>query len=48
LVVSAQVGLKKGYSLKRISGDVQDLIKNELVDMERFCNALATGKFRIC
>ena len=48
LVVSAQVGLKKGYALKRISGDVQDLIKNELVDMERFCNALATGKFRIC
>jgi S-adenosylmethionine synthetase len=48
LVVSAQVGLKKGYSLKRISGDVQDLIKHELVDMERFCNALATGKFGIC
>ncbi len=48
LVVSAQVGLKRGYSLKRITGDVQDLIKNELVDMERFCNALATGKFGIC
>ena len=44
LVVSTQLSLKKGYSLKRISGDVQDLIKNELVDMERFCNALATGE----
>jgi S-adenosylmethionine synthetase len=48
LVVSTQLSLKKGYSLKRITGDVQDLIKNELVDMERFCNTLATGKFRIC
>lgn len=48
LVVSAQVSLTKGYSLKRISGDVQDLIKNELADMEGFCEALAKGEFRIC
>ena len=48
LVVSTQLSLKKGYSLKRISGEVQDLIKNELVDMEKFCNALAKGQFGIC
>ena len=48
LVVSAQVSLKKGYSLKRISGDVQNLIKNELAEMEEFCDALAKGQFRIC
>ena len=48
LVVSAQVGLKKGYSLTRISGDVQDLIKNELADMKGFCDALAKGQFGVC
>ena len=48
LVVSAQLSLKKGFSLKRITGDVQDLIKNELVDMEGFCDALAKGQFGIC
>jgi S-adenosylmethionine synthetase len=48
LVVSAQVGLKKGYSLKRITGEVQDLIKHELGAMEGFCEALATGKFGVC
>ena len=48
LVVSAQVGVKKGYSLKRISGEAQELIKHELADMEHFCEALATGQFRIC
>jgi S-adenosylmethionine synthetase len=48
LVVSAQVSLKKGYSLKRISGDVQDLIKNELAGMEGFCDALAKGHFGVC
>jgi S-adenosylmethionine synthetase len=47
LVVSAQVGLKKGYSLKRVSGDVQDLIKNELAGMKDFCDALAQGQFGI-
>jgi len=47
LVVSAQVGLKKGYSLKRVSGDVQDLIKKELAGMKDFCDALATGQFEI-
>jgi S-adenosylmethionine synthetase len=48
LVVSTQLSLKKGFSLKRITGDVQDLIKNELVDMGNFCNALAKGQFGIC
>lgn len=48
LVVSAQVGVKKGYSLKRISGEVQGLIKHELADMEHFCEALAKGQFGIC
>ncbi len=48
LVVSAQVSLKKGYSLKRISGDIQDLIKNELAGMEGFCDALAKGHFGVC
>ncbi len=48
LVVSAQVGVKKGFSLKRISGEVQELIKHELADMEHFCEALAKGQFRIC
>jgi S-adenosylmethionine synthetase len=48
LVVSTQLSLKKGFSLKRITGDVEDLIKNELVDMENFCNALAKGQFGIC
>jgi S-adenosylmethionine synthetase len=48
LVVSAQVGLKKGYSLTRISKEVQDLIKNELADMKGFCHALAKGQFGVC
>ena len=47
LVISAQVGLKKGYALKRISGDVYDLIKNELGNMQGFCDALSIGKFEI-
>lgn len=47
-VVSAQVGVKKGYSLKRISRDIQALITGELRDMEKFCEALATGQFEIC
>ena len=48
MVVSTQVGLKKGYSLKRITGDVQDLIKHELADMKGFCDALAKGQFGVC
>lgn len=47
LVVSAQVGVKKGFSLKPISGEVQALIKHELADMEHFCEALAKGQFGI-
>ncbi|WP_342349304.1 methionine adenosyltransferase [uncultured Nitrospira sp.] len=48
LVVSAQVGVNKGYSLKRISGEVQEMIKQELAGMEHFCEALAKGQFGIC
>jgi S-adenosylmethionine synthetase len=48
VMVSAQVGLKKGYSLKRISKDVQALIKSELGGMETFCEDLAKGRYRIC
>jgi S-adenosylmethionine synthetase len=48
LVVSAQVGVNKGYSLKRISGEVQELIKHELADMEHFCEGLAKGQFEVC
>jgi S-adenosylmethionine synthetase len=47
LVVSAQVGLKKGYSLKRISREIQELIRHELADMESFCEALAKGQFGV-
>ncbi|WNM62253.1 methionine adenosyltransferase [Candidatus Nitrospira neomarina] len=47
LVVSAQVGVKKGFSLKRISGEVQELIKHELADMESFCDNLAKGQFGV-
>ena len=47
LVVSAQVGVNKGYSLKRISGEIQELIKHELGDMESFCDALSKGQFRV-
>ena len=47
LVVSAQVGVKKGYSLKRISGEVQELIKYELAEMEGFCEGLAQGQFGV-
>jgi S-adenosylmethionine synthetase len=47
LVVSAQVGVNKGYSLKRISGEIQELITHELADMEGFCEALAKGQFGI-
>jgi S-adenosylmethionine synthetase len=47
LVVSAQVGMNKGYSLKRISGEIQELITHELADMEGFCEALAKGQFGI-
>jgi S-adenosylmethionine synthetase len=48
VMVSAQVGLKKGHSLKRIAKDVQALIKSELGGMETFCDALAKGRYRIC
>ena len=48
LVVSAQVGVNKRYSLKRISGEVQELIRHELADMKSFCDALAKGQFGIC
>ena len=48
LVVSAQVGLKRGYALKKISGDIQDLISHELADMKTFCSHLAKGEFAIC
>jgi len=48
LVVSAQVEVKKGYSSKRLSGEVQELITYELTDMKGFCDALANGKFGIC
>jgi S-adenosylmethionine synthetase len=47
LVVSAQVGVNKGYSLKRISGEIQELFKHELGDMEGFCAGLAKGQFGI-
>lgn len=47
LVVSAQVGVNKGYSLKRISGEVQELIKHELAQMEGFCESLAKGQFGV-
>jgi len=47
LVVSAQIGVNKGYSLKRISGEVQELIKYELAHMEGFCEALAKGQFGV-
>jgi S-adenosylmethionine synthetase len=47
LVVSAQVGVNKGYSLKRISGEIQELITHELADMEGFCEALAKGQFGV-
>jgi S-adenosylmethionine synthetase len=47
VVVSAQVGVNKSYSLKRISGEIEDLIKHELADMQRCCDGLAQGKFAI-
>jgi S-adenosylmethionine synthetase len=47
LVVSAQVGVNKGYSLKRISREIQELITHELADMEGFCEALAKGQFGV-
>ena len=47
LVVSAQVGVNKGYSLKRISGELQELITHELADMEGFCEGLAKGQFGV-
>jgi len=46
-VVSAQVGVNKRYSLKRISGEVQELIKHELADMEHFCDGLAKGQYEV-
>ena len=48
LVVSTQVGLKKGYSLERVSGEIQDLLKTALGHMPEFCEALAQGKYRVC
>jgi S-adenosylmethionine synthetase len=47
LVVSAQVGMNKGYSFKRISGEIQELVEHELTDMENFCDALAKNQFRV-
>ena len=47
LVVSAQVGVNKRYSLKRISGEIQALIKHELAQMEGFCGTLAKGQFEV-
>lgn len=48
LVVSAQVGVNKGYSGKRISDEIQELIRHELAQMEGFCESLAKGQFRVC
>ncbi|MEX2490968.1 MAG: methionine adenosyltransferase [Nitrospirales bacterium] len=47
LVVSAQVGVNKSYSFKRISGEIQELVEHELNDMENFCDALAKNQFRV-
>ncbi len=47
-VISAQVGLQRGYTLKRVSSDIQDLLKTALSHMPEFCDALAQGTFRVC
>lgn len=48
LLVSAEVGVKKGYSFKNVSGNVHGLIEDELSNMKEFCDALANGQYGVC
>ena len=48
LVVSAQIGIKKRYVFKRVMGQVQELIKVELAEMEGFCDNLSKGSYGVC
>ncbi|MGD9851690.1 MAG: methionine adenosyltransferase [Nitrospirales bacterium] len=48
LIISAQVGVKKGSSFKKVSGDVHELIEAELSNMKEFCDALANGQYGVC
>lgn len=48
LIISAQVGVKKGYAFKKVSGNVHGLIEDELSNMKEFCDALANGQYGVC
>jgi len=47
-VASVQVVLKKGVSLKSISGDIKDVTNKELSTISEFCQELIEGKYPVC
>ncbi len=48
MTVSVEIRLRKGVSLGRVSGSIQDLVNSELGHMHEFCEQLAMGAYRIC
>ena len=47
-VATAQLILEKGTRLEEVSGEVQEIITNELENIDKFCMDLAYGKITIC
>ncbi|UCE63497.1 MAG: S-adenosylmethionine synthetase, partial [Nitrospirota bacterium] len=48
MVAAAQVALKKGKSLHRISSDIETIIQEHLDDIGTFCSDLAKGEYPVC
>lgn len=48
MVAAAQVALKKGMSLNRISSDIETIIQEHLDNIGTFCSALAKGEYPVC
>lgn len=48
MMAAAQVALKRGMSLKRISLDIETIIQEHLNNIRTFCSALAKGEYPVC
>ena len=48
MVAAAQVVLKRGTSLHRISSDIETIIQENLDNIGTFCSALAKGEYSVC
>jgi len=47
-MATAQILLKKGVTLKDVSGDVAAILDKELSDISSFCDRLAEGAYPVC